>query len=249
MNLFYSSEINPDTIHFVLPEEESLHCIRVLRMKKGDKLFLSDGKGMFYECIVEVDHPKKCQLKVVRSIADKAKRNFHLTIAIAPTKNIDRFEWFLEKAAEIGCDVIIPIQCRHSERSVIKTERLVKVLVSAMKQCLKSQLPVLRELISFKEFIESHKNFSGQKFIGHIPELSETEFPPERPQGKLLSHAIQLKPSHVLIAIGPEGGFSEDEIGGALKNDFIPISLGNSRLRVETAGIVACSVANSILFG
>src|ERR1051325_5173751 len=150
MNLFYSSEINSETVHFTLPEEESAHVIRVLRMKKGDKLFLTDGNGMFYEAEIETAHPKKCLLKIIQAVSDTAKRNFRLTIAIAPTKNIDRFEWFLEKVTEIGCDEIIPIHCRHSERDVIKTERLNKVLISAMKQCLKSQLPKLHELTEFK---------------------------------------------------------------------------------------------------
>lgn len=252
MNLFYSSDIIPAAIgtptgHFTLPEEESSHVIRVLRIKKGDTLFLTDGKGVFYELEIINPHPKKCETKVIRTIPDTAKRNFHLTIVIAPTKSIDRFEWFLEKATEIGCDEIIPIQCRHSERTVIKTERLNKVLVSAMKQCLKSQLPKLHELTDFKKFITSLSSsvLGGVRFIGHIPELDETEFPPQHPQGKSLQ-SIYKKGENVLITIGPEGGFSEEEISLALQNEFTMISLGNSRLRVETAGVAACSVINAI---
>jgi 16S rRNA (uracil1498-N3)-methyltransferase len=258
MNIFYYPEINNSQTIF-LPEEESAHALRVLRMKIGDAIFLTDGKGMFYEGEISSDNAKKCSVKILRPVADNSKRNFHLTIAIAPTKNTDRFEWFLEKATEIGCDEIIPISCKHSERTVIKTERLNKVIVSAMKQCLKSQLPKLHELQDFKTFISNHPDKQDllpspegeglgvrfQKFIGHIPELSETEFPPQNPQGKSLN-SICKKGENVLIAIGPEGGFSEEEVALAVQNGFTMISLGNSRLRVETAGVVACSVVNMI---
>lgn len=249
MNLFYSPELNTDTIHFTLPEEESAHAIRVLRMKKGDKIFLTDGKGMFYEGEIITGSAKKRSVKIIRSIEDKAKRNFHLTIAIAPTKNINRFEWFLEKVTEIGCDEVIPISCKHSERTVIKTARLNKVLVSAMKQCLKSQLPKLHELTDFKKFIDGAgrdlKSRPTQKFIAHIPEIDEKEFPPKHPKEKLLSNSLLPTPNSILIAIGPEGGFSEEEVSLAVQHGFTPISLGNARLRVETAGVVACAIANS----
>jgi len=246
MNLFYAPDINP-SFPLLLPEEESAHCIRVLRMKQGDLIHFTDGKGMYYQGEISSDHPKKCTIKIIHSFPDPAKRNFHLTIAIAPTKNIERFEWFLEKAAEIGCDEIIPIHCKHSERSIIKTERLNKVIVSAMKQCLKSQLPKLHDLTDFKKYIELTKSYSGQKFIGHIPELSDAEFPPQNPQGKFLT-CTYTKGNNALITIGPEGGFSEEEVALATQNGFTLISLGNSRLRVETAGVVACSTINSINF-
>jgi len=244
MNLFYCPEIN-NAQTILLSEEESAHCIRVLRMKMGDAIFLTDGKGMFYEGEISSDNAKKCSVIIIRPVADSTKRNFHLSIAIAPTKNIDRFEWFLEKATEIGCDEIIPITCKHSERTIIKTERLNKVIVSAMKQCLKSQLPQLHELQDFKTFILSVKQFTGQKFIGHIPELSESEFPPQNPQGKSL-YSVCKKGEKLLIAIGPEGGFSEEEVTMAVQNGFTTISLGNSRLRVETAGVVACTTVNLV---
>jgi 16S rRNA (uracil1498-N3)-methyltransferase len=259
MNLFYCPEIN-NAQALLLPEEESAHAIRVLRMKAGDAVFITDGKGMFYEGEIISDHAKKCSVKIIRSTPDSAKRDFHLTIAIAPTKNTDRFEWFLEKATEIGCDEIIPIACKHSERKSIKTDRLNKVIVSAMKQCLKSQLPKLHELQDFKTFISSHdltlnpspggeglEERGAQKFIGHIPELSESEFPPQGSPGKPL-HSVCKKGENVLIAIGPEGGFSEEEVALAIRNGFTAISLGNSRLRVETAGVVACSIINVINF-
>ncbi|TAL62505.1 MAG: 16S rRNA (uracil(1498)-N(3))-methyltransferase, partial [Bacteroidetes bacterium] len=212
MNLFYCPVVSPSS-PLLLPEEESAHCIRVLRIKIGDSIFLADGKGMFYQGQIISDHPKKCTVKIVRAIPDPAKRNFHFTIAIAPTKNMERFEWFLEKATEIGCDEIIPIKCKHAERTIIKTERLNKVIVSAMKQCLKSQLPKLNELQDFTSFItRSTLSFPPgegpglrqQKFIGHIPELSGATFPPQNPQGKLLSKSILPTPeSKILIAIGP----------------------------------------------
>src|SRR3989304_9615748 len=264
MNLFYSPELTSETIHVALPEEESAHAIRVLRMKKSDKVFLTDGKGMFYEGEIINPHPKKCEVKIIAlRPPSHAPRPFHLTIAIAPTKSIDRFEWFLEKATEIGCDEIFPISCKHSERTVIKTQRLNKVIVSAMKQCMKSQLPKLHELTDFKKFISQEFGEKSserkpptpnskrqtpllQKFIGHIPELSESEFPPKNSQDKLLSQVLLRTPNSILIAIGPEGGFSEEEVSLARENGFTAISLGNSRLRVETAGGVACGIVNAI---
>lgn len=244
MQLFYAPGIDPST-PLLLSEEESGHCIRVLRMRSGDAIHFTDGNGLFYLGEITSDHPKKCTVKIIRSIPDPGKRNFRLTVAIAPTKNIERMEWFLEKATEIGCDEIVPIQCHHSERTVIKTERLNKVIVSAMKQCLKSQLPKLHELQDFSSFISRSKSLSAEKYIGHIPELSDSQFPPQNPQGQYLT-SIYKKGRDVLIAIGPEGGFSEKEISLASENGFIPVSLGNSRLRVETAGIAACSIINSI---
>ena len=248
MNLFYCPDISI-ALPLVLPEDESAHCIRVLRMKVGSSVFLTDGKGLFYQGEIISDHPKKCTLRIIRSIPDPAKRNFHLTIAIAPTKNIDRFEWFLEKATEIGCDEIIPITCRHSERTSVKTERLNKVIVSAMKQCLISQLPKLHELTDFKKIIASPptpllREMAGVRYIAHIPELSDSEFPPQNPAGLHLS-AAYTEGRNALIAIGPEGGFSEDEVALARKSDFVQVSLGNSRLRVETAGVLACAIVNA----
>lgn len=250
MNLFYSPEISVNA-PLLLPEEEAVHCLRVLRMKKGTQIFLTDGKGMFYqgEIISDPDshRGKKCFVKIIRSFRDSARRTFHLTIAIAPTKNINRFEWFLEKVTEIGCDEIIPIICHYSQRSTVKTERLNKVMISALKQCLKSQLPKLHEIKDFKIFVSSVRNFHGQKFIGHIPELNESEFPPKNPQGKLLSESlIPDTNSKIVVCIGPEGGFSEEEVALALQNNFTMVSFGNSRLRVETAGVVACSQINGM---
>jgi 16S rRNA (uracil1498-N3)-methyltransferase len=244
MNLFYAANIHPGS-PLVLSEEESGHCIRVLRMKAGSTLYFTDGKGFFYKAVIVSDHPKKCTVNIIQTIPDHAKRNFHITVAMAPPKSNERFEWFLEKATEIGCDEIAPLKCIHSERTRINPERLNKVIVSALKQCLKSQLPVLSKLQDYETFILSVKQFNGQKYIAHIPELSTAEFPPPNPNGVLLQ-SVYKKGNNCIIAVGPEGGFSKAEIETAIENGFIPVSLGRSRLRVETAGIVACSIANAL---
>lgn len=246
MNIFYSpTPPNNGLLH--LPKEEADHCIRVLRMKKGDTIFTTDGNGNYYETELQEENIKNCLLNVKLVIPDKNLMPFKLSIAIAPTKSIDRFEWFLEKVTEIGCDEIIPIRCRYSERNDIKIERLNKILISSMKQCLKSKKPRLLELSDFKKFIVSSSNYSHQKFIGHIPELKGAEFPPQNPEGKLLQR-IYHKGNNTLITIGPEGGFSNEEVSLATENGFTPISLGNSRLRVETAGVVACTIIHTINF-
>jgi 16S rRNA (uracil1498-N3)-methyltransferase len=245
MNLFYTPQLNKEDVHFLLSEEESAHAIRVLRMKIGDRIFSTDGNGFFYKGVMVNEHPKKSLVKIEQVIPDPVKQKFELSIAIAPTKMIDRFEWFLEKATEIGCKEIIPIKCHHSEREVIKPDRLKKVLVSAMKQCLKSRLPVLHEMVRFKSFLSSSANFLGQKFIGHIPELDYLAFPPQSFQNILLNRAY-VKGNNALLMIGPEGGFSADEMNWAVNHNCTSISLGTSRLRVETAGVVACSILNSL---
>ncbi len=244
MNIFYSDEIATGKT-FSLAMDESVHCTQVLRKKTGDIILLTNGKGGFFEGEIISDKTKNCIIKVIKELADPLKSSYRLTLAIAPTKSNDRFEWFLEKATEIGCHEIIPLHCKHAERTVIKTDRLNKVLISAMKQCLKSELPKLHELHSFDAFLESSAHFKGQKFIGHIPELSNSEFPPNKPTFDFLS-SFYKKGNDILIAIGPEGGFSNEEISKAIKNDFIPISLGPSRLRVETAGVAACVIASAL---
>ena len=243
MNLFYSAKINPTLPNLLLSEEESAHCIKVLRKREGDTVFFTDGIGNFYETKITSDHPKKCIVEIQNFIPDENEKKIQLSIAIAPTKKIDRFEWFLEKATEIGCYEIIPILCAHSERKILKMDRLLNVIISSLKQCLKSRLPLLNEMKSFEEFLESMKSFEGKKFIGHIPELSTISFPPKQFNTDSIS-SMYKKDEDVLVAIGPEGGFSEKEIFQAIQYGFIPISLGNSRLRVETAGIVACAIIN-----
>ena len=224
MHLFYSSNI-VQPFH-LLSEEESKHIHRVLRLNERDELFLTDGKGVRYRCEITHASPKKCQVRIL-STEETPAHPTQLHIAIAPTKNINRFEWFLEKATEIGIDEITPLICTHSERKVVKSDRLKKVVIAAMKQSLKSWLPEIHQSISFNELI--HRRFDGQKFIAYC-ETGKEE----------LLQKMYLPGSSALILVGPEGDFSPEEVEQATQAGFIPVSLGNSRLRTETAGIVAC---------
>jgi 16S rRNA (uracil1498-N3)-methyltransferase len=231
MYLFYLPIIDGNTIK--LNEEESRHCIRILRLKNGDTIHLTDGKGNLFESSIIDADPKRCTVGVISIQKEYEKREVLLHLAIAPTKNTARFEWFLEKATEIGIDRITPLICQHSERVRIKLPRLEKVLISAMKQSLKAYLPSLKEPAKFERFIQLP--FDGQKFIASC-----------EPDITLPLKSIYPKDSNVLILIGPEGDFSQEEIINAKKTGFIPISLGKSRLRTETAGIVACHTINLI---
>ncbi len=231
MHLFYTPDLLTDT--YRLSEEESKHCVRVLRLTEGEKLFLVDGKGLFCEAVIISANPKACILNVTNRKSNYAKRDYQLTVGVAPTKNIDRYEWFLEKATEIGIDIVIPLLSRYSERKEIKPERLEKVMVSAMKQSIKAYLPILNPLQTFKKTISDP--FSGQKFIAHCYEG-------EKP---LLRDVVE-KGKDVLILIGPEGDFSTEEVELAINEGFIPISLGTSRLRTETAALAACHTVNLI---
>ncbi len=231
MHIAYVPTVEGNRI--ILNEEESKHCIQVLRMKVSESLIVVDGKGGYYEAQIDVAHPKKCELTILNFKNKFGKLPFELQIACAPTKNIERFEWFLEKATEIGIHQIIPIQCAHSERNIIKNERLQKVLISAMKQSLKAYLPELHELQNFKSFVESFKNFNGQKFIAHCHDAQKIDL-----------QSVYQKGNNVLILIGPEGDFSMEEVVFALQHDFIAVSLSQSRLRTETAALVACCCIN-----
>jgi 16S rRNA (uracil1498-N3)-methyltransferase len=225
MHLFYAPVVNPG--QNILGEQESWHCTRVLRLTEGGIIHLTDGKGNLYECAIELASPKNCVVKVISIHKEYMKRKEYLHVGIAPTKNMDRFEWFLEKATEIGIDEITPLFSAHSERIRIKTDRLQKILIAAMKQSLKAYLPKLNEAESLKSVLT--RDFAGQKFIGYCETGEEEEL-----------QKVYQKGSDALILIGPEGDFSSEEILQAEKNGFIPISLGKSRLRTETAGIVAC---------
>ena len=231
MHLFYTPQISDSKV--LLNEEESKHCINVLRLRVNDEIFLVDGVGGFYKAQIVTDHSKKCEVQITESNKEWQKRNFNLHIAVAPTKSIDRTEWFLEKATEIGIDAVTPINCEHSERTVVKPERLQKVLISAMKQSLKAYMPVLHESLSFKNFIAEQKKFSGQKFIAHCYDT------PKESLQKLVK-----KEKEVLILIGPEGDFSKTEVNLAIESGFIPVNLSPSRLRTETAALVACHTVN-----
>lgn len=228
MHVFYTPDIQTKP---ELPEEEAQHCIRVLRLGTGDEITLTDGKGNFYRAEITAATNKRCLVKLIETTSQEPLWAGHIHIAMAPTKNMDRNEWFAEKATEIGFDELTFLNCRFSERKVIKTERIEKILISAIKQSLKARLPKLNEMVDFDKFIA--RDFPGQKFIAHCHEG-------EKP---LLRNI--LKPGEdVLVLIGPEGDFSEEEVAKAIKKEFRPISLGKSRLRTETAALVACMTIN-----
>ncbi len=224
MALFYA----PDILSTLkLDEEESNHAIKVLRMKVGDSLQIVDGKGGYYEAKISDAHHKHCGVEIVESFSEFEKRPYHLHIAIAPTKNIERLEWFIEKATEIGVDEITPIICEHSERKIVKIDRLDKIAVSAMKQSKKAYLPVVNEPVSMLSFVSNCKE--EQKFIAHCMSDSER-----------VDLSSAYKPgSDVVVLIGPEGDFSPAELKQTLSNGFVPVVMGQSRLRTETAGVVA----------
>lgn len=229
MHLFYTPDITGD--YYVLNPEESKHCVRVLRLEVGDKIVMVDGKGGWFEGEVAKADVKGCEVKVTQQRTEYGKRNFHLHLAVAPTKNMDRMEWMLEKCTEMGIEALSMLNTVHSERKVVKMERLEKVAVSAMKQSLKAYLPELAFVTDFCEFVLSCKE--KHKFIAHC-----------KGGEKRGLDEVYLPGEDVVILIGPEGDFSEEEIDWAMKHDFIPVTLGVSRLRTETAGMVACHSIN-----
>ncbi len=230
MHIFYTPDIATTN---ELPEEEAQHCVRVLRLSTGDEITLTDGKGNFYKAEITAATNKRCLVAIKETIPQDPFWTGYLHLAMAPTKNMDRTEWLAEKATEIGLDELTFLNCRYSERKVIKTERIEKILVSAIKQSMKARLPKLNEMTDFQRFIA--QDFPGQKFIAHCYEG-------EKP---LLKEVVR-KGEPVLVLIGPEGDFSEEEVRLAAERGFTPISLGKSRLRTETAALVACHLMNIV---
>jgi len=226
MQLFYAPDITLPK--YTLPEEESKHCVRVLRLAEGQAIHLTDGKGNLYTARITACSPKRCEVEVIETLTAYGKRPYTLVMAVAPTKNNDRFEWFLEKATEIGVDRVVPLECERSERRIYKTDRGNKVIESAMKQSLKAYHPELEELTAFREVV--CRPFDGDKFIAHCAAGGEK---------KLLRDSVQ-RGRDCLVLIGPEGDFSPEEIRLARENGFREISLGTSRLRTETAALAAC---------
>jgi len=226
MQLFYNPDIQETTSSFTFSKEESRHIVKVLRKSVGDVLSITNGNGWLFDAEIINADIKKCQANISNA-TKQSKRNFKLHLAVAPTKMNDRFEWFLEKATEIGIDTITPILCDHSERKVIKLDRFEKILQSAMKQSLQYYLPTINELTSFNSFINT--DFEGQRYIAHCEETDRKSLKAELQQNK-----------DITILIGPEGDFSVKEIKMALQHNFIPVTLGNTRLRTETAAVVAC---------
>lgn len=226
MQLFYNPNINTDTTSFVFDKEESKHIVKVLRKKEGDKIHVTNGLGFLFETEIALASESKCTV-TIQSYSTQEIKSWKLHLAVAPTKMNERYEWFLEKATEIGIDEITPIICEHSERKIVKTDRFRKILESAMKQSLHYFMPKLNEPIDFKNFIG--QPFEGQKLIAHCENTTKNSL-----------KAVLQPNTNILILIGPEGDFSVKEIETALQNKFIPVSLGNTRLRTETAAVVAC---------
>lgn len=230
MNIFYQPNISDGT-HF-LDAEESRHCTKVLRKKSGDLIRITDGKGFFYNARIIDASSAACTFSIEETIAVKPL-SFSIHIAIAPTKNADRMEWFVEKSVELGIHKITLLECHHGERSYLKTERLHKIATSAMKQSLKASLPAIEPLIRFEKFIDGLQD--THRFIAFV----DTDNPIH------LKDIVQPN-HHYTVLIGPEGDFSEQELNFALAHGFTKVSLGPSRLRTETAGVAACHILNLV---
>ena len=235
MYLFYTPQIvgTADEIGktYSLDEEESGHCVRVLRYTRGDEILLTNGQGMTYTAVITNPHPKHCEFEVRTAEKQSKHHSNYIHIAIAPTKNVERIEWFVEKCTEIGVDEITPLLCRFSERKQLRIDRLQKIILSAAKQSLTPYLPKLNEMTDCTEFIR--RTEEETRFIAHCYKDDKRDLRNEIKPGK-----------SVVVMIGPEGDFSEQEIAEALQHNFVPVSLGDSRLRTETAGIVACHICN-----
>jgi 16S rRNA (uracil1498-N3)-methyltransferase len=226
MQVFYAPGISGST--FTLDERESRHTVRVLRMKSGDQVRLIDGRGNLYEGIIAHPDQKKCVISINSVINNFETRNYRLHLAVSPLKNPDRYEWFVEKAVEIGVDEITPLISRNTEKQTVKPERLRSIIVSAMKQSLKANDTILNEVCQFSKII--NQDHSGKMMIAHCNEKIH----------RMTIGDLYGKGDDVIILIGPEGDFSKDEINAAFEKGFSSVNLGTSRLRTETAGIAAC---------
>lgn len=229
MNLFYQPDLPAGTLH--LDEDESRHAVKVLRLEAGDLLNVTDGKGVLYTCRITKADSKKCDFDLISKI-EQRKKDYFIHIAIAPTKNADRIEWFVEKAVEFGVDQISFVLCQTSERKNINNERIQKVAISAMKQSQQNTLPLLTPLLPFRQLMSDP---SDQKFIAYV----------DQDNPDLLKNKA-TKGNNCLVLIGPEGDFSKEELVLAFQNDFTKVSLGPNRLRTETAGLAACHILNLV---
>lgn len=227
MQVFYAPDISGE--QYIFDKNESKHIVRVLRMNKGALMNLVDGRGNMYEGMISDPDPSGCVIRIISANHEFEKRNYKLHIAISPLKNPERFEWFVEKAVEIGIDEITPVICKNTEKPGIKSERINNLIISAMKQSLKAKKPVLNDPLNFREFIS--KTYSGRLMIAHCFE-HET--------GRKRISDVYAKGDDAVIMIGPEGDFSREEADEASGRDFVHIHLGSSRLRTETAGVAAC---------
>jgi 16S rRNA (uracil1498-N3)-methyltransferase len=217
-----------------LGPEESWHCVKVLRLKPGDHIELSDGHGSLFKAEIEEATPKACTLKILDQHKEKPP-TWELHIAIAPTKNIARIEWLLEKLTEIGVTSFIPFSAHHSERKILKTDRLKKIAIEAMKQSNRAYLPLLHELAPYSEMLKSYKEFKGQKFILHCIDKERNAFSTSYKKGE-----------NALLLIGPEGDFTNMETEEAIGHGFVPITLGDHRLRTETAALLAACTLHAL---
>ena len=231
MRLFYNKDLLEDDSRLIIEREESRHIVRVLRKKVGDTIYVTNGKGVLFTTKIDVINKNNTELKIINS-KKESKSKFHINIAVAPTKNNDRIEWFIEKSTEIGINTISTVLCEKSERKKIKIDRLEKITISAMKQSLQLHKPIIEELVSFEEFTRNCK--SDNKFIAHCKENE-----------KLFLNNCKIKAKTITVLIGPEGGFSDNEIDLAEKHGFISVSLGNNRLRTETAAIAATQILSA----
>lgn len=225
MNVFYLPDAQIGTISF--PEEESKHIVRVLRMKEGDSFCVTDGNGSLYDAELIDAHPKRAMANLSNQRNGYDIREFKVSIAIAPTKLNERTEWFLEKATEIGVDEVKLFSSYHSERRVANVDRFKKIVISAMKQSVKSKMPIVEDMVSFDKLVK--QNYDGQKFIAWIDDDVKEQL-----------CDLYKKGENALVLIGPEGDFSKEEVALAKENGFVPVSLGEARLRTETAAVVAC---------
>ncbi|MBL7843419.1 MAG: 16S rRNA (uracil(1498)-N(3))-methyltransferase [Cyclobacteriaceae bacterium] len=230
-NLFYQPDLSQGAL-FLTPEE-SKHCLKVLRKKQGDTITLTDGAGYFYEALITEATISQCRFSIQRKWQEQLKK-YHIHLAISPTKNPDRIEWMVEKCVEIGIDQITFLSCKNTERKSIKSDRMLKVALSAMKQSVRATLPVLSPLTSFQDFIKTDYSETA-KFIAYVDMENPTH---------LMSLAKPGK--HYLVLVGPEGDFTQQELNAALHKGFTKISLGNHRLRTETAGLAACLMLNLV---
>ena len=230
MELFYAYEIAGGTV--VLSQEESQHCVRVMRHRAGDEIDVIDGEGTLYHCRITDDNPKGAEAEILSSEENWHSHPYHLTIGCCPTKNNDRFEWFVEKATEVGVDRIVPLIGERSERKVYKTERAQKIALAATKQSLKAKIPEIVEPMTVRDFIKGGCNEDMLKLIAYC-------FEGERPRTSIKEALEHYQGSNITVLIGPEGDFSPEEAALAITNGYIPIHLGPSRLRTETAAVTA----------
>jgi len=232
MQLFYDPDLDNSAKTFTFPAQESKHLVRVLRKREGDRVHITNGRGDLFQVEILLADPTGCRAQIISHERSVPKR-FKLHLAVAPTKMNERYEWMLEKATEIGLDEISPLRCDRSERKTIKGDRLEKVVQAAMKQSLQTRLPLLHPLRPFEEFIAG--DFPGLKFIAHCGTGDKMEL-----------KRVARADTDITLLIGPEGDFSPREIAQAQARGFVPISLGNNRLRTETAAILACAIINTI---